>query len=265
MSEKFEKYLSIIVAAVLLICIAINIAEMIPSAQTSAAPKTTDWGLSFGEQGTQPRGNADSDYLRQFNAYYVGPAEEKCIYITFDGGYENGNTGKILDTLKAHNAPAAFFVTGHFMKENADLVNRMYLEGHIVGNHTANHPNMTKLSNIEDFKKELYEIEEMYLNITGQKLPKFYRPPEGQFSEENLKYAQGLGYTTVFWSLAYADWHENSQPTREFALSKLLPRMHNGAVLLLHSTSSTNAEILDELLTTWEGEGYAFKPLFEMK
>ena len=180
------------------------------------------------------------------------------LYLTFDAGYENGNTEKILDVLKAHNVPAAFFLVGHYIEKNADLVRRMVDEGHIVGNHTMHHSDMSKLSDKETFSKELTELEDLFRETTGKELPKYYRPPQGVYSEENLKIAKELGYKTVFWSLAYADWNNDAQPTREQAFEKLLPRTHNGAVVLLHSTSATNAEILDELLTRWESDGYRF-------
>ena len=134
----------------------------------------------------------------------------------------------------------------------------MVSEGHIVGNHTMHHPDMSKISNMASFQKELKELEDLYRETTGEEMPKYYRPPQGNYSEENLKMAKELGYKTVFWSLAYVDWNNDSQPTREYAFSKLLPRIHNGAVVLLHSTSSTNAEILDELLTKWKEMGYTF-------
>ena len=126
------------------------------------------------------------------------------------------------------------------------------------------HPDMSKISDPAAFQKELEELEKLYLDITGEEMAKYYRPPQGNYSEENLKMAQSLGYKTVFWSLAYVDWNNDSQPTAEYAFSKLLPRTHPGAVVLLHSTSATNAEILDELLTRWEEMGYRFGTLEEL-
>jgi len=143
-------------------------------------------------------------------------------------------------------------------------VRRMVQEGHIVGNHTMHHPDMSKLSEKVAFEKELRDLEALFRSITGKELPKYYRPPQGIYSEENLKMARELGYHTVFWSLAYVDWNNDSQPTREQALSKLLPRVHNGAVILLHSTSETNARILDELLTLWKEQGYTFATIDDL-
>ena len=221
--------------------------------------ETGAWGLSFQTPGQPPQGPLSATELKKYDAAYMGDPEEKVLYLTFDAGYENGNTEKILDTLKKHNVPAAFFLVGNYIEKNADLVRRMVDEGHVVGNHTMHHPDMSKISDPEKFTAELQALETLFLETTGKELPKFYRPPQGCYSEENLKNAQKMGYRTVFWSLAYQDWDTSKQPTREVAFEKLLPRTHNGAVVLLHSTSSTNAGILDELLTKWEQEGYRFE------
>ena len=226
--------------------------------------ETGSWGLSFRQEGAAPIGNAGVDQLRKYDAAYLGDTSEKVIYLTFDAGYENGATEKILDTLQKHNVKAAFFLVGNYIERNADLVRRMVEEGHTVGNHTMHHPDMSKISDQEAFTRELQELEALFREKTGQELPKYYRPPQGIYSEENLKMAKDLGYKTVFWSLAYVDWKNDSQPTREQAFAKLLPRIHPGAVVLLHSTSETNAEILDELLTRWEEMGYRFGTLEEL-
>ena len=194
----------------------------------------------------------------------LGDTNRPVLYLTFDAGYENGNTEKILDVLKAHRIPAAFFLVGNYMERNPELVRRMAAEGHIVGNHTMHHPDMSKLSDPAAFAKELQDLENLYQQITGEELKKYYRPPQGIYSEDNLKMAQELGYKTIFWSLAYVDWNNDSQPTKEEAFSKLLPRTHPGAVVLLHSTSRTNAEILEELIGKWKEEGYRFGTVDEL-
>ena len=223
-----------------------------------------NWGLGFREAGSAPTGNATSEYLRQYGAMYLGDASEKTIYLTFDAGYENGHTASILDTLKRHEVSAAFFLVGHYIEKNPELVLRMMNERHIVGNHTYHHPDMSKIAEPGAFKKELESLETLYKSTTGQDMPRIYRPPQGKYSEENLKQAHSMGYKTVFWSLAYVDWYTDKQPTHQQAFDKLLPRIHPGAIVLLHSTSSTNAEILDELLTTWKAEGYTFGRLDEI-
>ena len=220
--------------------------------------ETGAWGLSFQTEGQPPTGPAGQKQLWQYDAAYLGDTNQKVIYLTFDSGYENGCTEKILDVLKKHNAPAAFFLVGNYIEKNADLVRRMVDEGHIVGNHTMHHFDMSKLVDKEAFTKELQGLEELFKETTGKDLPKYYRPPQGIYSQENLQMAKDLGYKTVFWSLAYVDWNNDAQPSKEEAFQKLLPRIHNGAVVLLHSTSATNAEILDELLTKWENAGYRF-------
>ena len=226
--------------------------------------ETGSWGLSFRQENTAPVAPATVDQLKTYDTVYLGDTEKPVIYLTFDAGYENGCTEEILDTLKKHDVSAAFFLVGNYIEKNADLVRRMVEEGHIVGNHTMHHPDMSQLTDIDSFSKELTDLEVLFKETTGKDLPKYYRPPQGIYSEENLKMAKELGYRTVFWSLAYADWNNDSQPTREQAFSKLLPRIHNGAVVLLHSTSQTNAAILDELLTEWKKMGYSFGTLEEL-
>ena len=225
---------------------------------------TASWGLSFPSEGAAPHGPASVSQLEKYDAVYLGNTEEKVIYLTFDAGYENGCTAKILDTLKDHNAPAAFFLVGNYIQQNPDLVRRMVSEGHTVGNHTMHHYDMSKISEKSAFEVELTALESLYREVVREEMPKFYRPPQGTYSEKNLEMAQNLGYQTVFWSLAYVDWNNDKQPTVEYAFSKLLPRTHNGAVVLLHSTSTTNAAILDELLTKWEQMGYRFAPISEL-
>lgn len=230
----------------------------------NSALETGSWGLSFRQEGVPPIGNAGAEQLRQYDAAYIGDTSEKVLYLTFDAGYENGCTAQILDILKKHNVPAAFFLVGNYMQTNPDLVKRMAEEGHIVGNHTMHHPDMSKISTEDAFRAELEGVENLYKEITGKEMPKFYRPPQGVYSQKNLEMAQKLGYKTVFWSLAYVDWNNDSQPTAEYAFSKLLPRTHDGMVVLLHSTSKTNAEILDELLTKWKEQGYTFASVEEL-
>ena len=226
--------------------------------------ETGSWGLSFRQEGAPPIGNAGKDQLRAYDAAYIGDSTRKVLYLTFDAGYENGCTEKILDVLKDQQVPAAFFLVGNYLEKNADLVRRMVEEGHIVGNHTMHHYDMSRLTGKDAFSAELQDLEVLYREVTGREMPKFYRPPQGIYSEENLRMAKELGYKTVFWSLAYVDWNNDAQPTREDAFRKLLPRTHPGAVVLLHSTSRTNAAILEELIEKWREEGYTFGTLEEL-
>lgn len=236
-----------------------------PAASSSILhSEAENWGLSFQEEGQPPVANASFQELKQYDAYYAEDTTEKTLYLTFDCGYENGNTPAILDALKKHHVPAAFFVVGTFVKECPDLIKRMADEGHIVGNHTYHHPDMSRISTQETFSKELGDVESLYKEITGKDMVKYYRPPQGKYSKDNLQMAKDLGYHTFFWSLAYVDWYQDQQPSHEEAFGKLLGRIHPGAVVLLHNTSSTNAQILDELLTKWEEMGYSFKSLDEL-
>ena len=226
--------------------------------------KSENWGLGFGTEGKPPTGNASAEELKKYNAYFIGDTTQNTIYLTFDCGYENGNTEPILDALKKHDVKATFFVVGNFLETSPEIVKRMIAEGHTVGNHTYHHLDMSSISSMDAFKKETQDVENLFEQITGTPITKFYRPPQGKYNIENLKMAQELGYHTFFWSLAYVDWYQDEQPTKDEAFGKLLKRIHPGAIVLLHSTSSTNAQILDELLTKWEEMGYTIKPLTEL-
>lgn len=229
----------------------------------AALAAADNWGLSFQEAGQTPKGNVSQEELKKYDAMYVGDTSKKTIYLTFDAGYENGHTAAILDTLKKHEVSATFFVVGHYITSAPELIKRMCDEGHIVGNHSYHHPDMSSVD-LETFQKELESLETLYKSTTGQDMARLYRPPQGKYSKYNLEQAKQLGYKTVFWSLAYADWMQDKQPSKQQAFDKLLPRTHPGAIVLLHSTSKTNAEILDELLTKWKDEGYSFGKLDEI-
>ena len=209
----------------------------------------------------QPEPIKESNFFDKYSSYYVGNPNEKVIYLTFDAGYENGTTESILNTLKKHNAKAHFFVVESYIKNNPELVKRMEKEGHLVCNHSKTHPSMASISDFEKFKEEILSVEKTYKEVTGKEMPKYFRPPMGKFSEQSLKYTQDLGYSSVFWSFAYVDWYNDKQPTHEFAKDKIYTRTHPGAVVLLHPNSKTNTEILDEVITHWENEGYKLETL----
>lgn len=257
--KNIWKFLLTVLAVVILVTAVAWYGKKEPTAL-----ETASWGLSFPVEGEASVGNVSNEKLREYGAAYIGNTEEKKIYLTFDAGYENGVTAKILDVLQKHRVPGTFFLVGNYLEQNPDLVKRMVSEGHTVGNHTYHHYDMSKISDQASFRKELESLEELYEQVTGEKMGKYYRPPQGCYSEENLKMAKEMGYQTVFWSLAYVDWINDKQPTSQEAFSKLIPRIHNGAVVLLHSTSKTNGEILDELLTRWEELGYTFGTVEEL-
>ena len=220
-----------------------------------------NWYFNPREDGKQPSPIKEADFFKNYNTYYVGNPDEKVIYLTFDSGYENGFTNHILDVLKKHNAPGNFFVVESYLKNNPDIIKRMAKEGHLVSNHSVNHLSMASIHDKEKFEKEILDVAKTYKNITGSEMPKYFRPPMGKFSEESLKMTSDLGYSSIFWSFAYVDWYNNDQPTHEFAKNKIYSRTHPGAIVLLHSNSKTNSEILDEVITHWEEEGYTLKSL----
>lgn len=209
----------------------------------------------------QPEPIKEANFFNKYSSYYVGNPNEKVIYLTFDAGYENGTTESILNTLKKHNAKAHFFVVESYIKNNPELVKRMEKEGHLVCNHSKTHPSMASINDFEKFKEEILSVEKTYKEVTGKEMPKYFRPPMGKFSEQSLKYTQDLGYNSVFWSFAYVDWYNDKQPTHEFAKDKIYTRTHPGAIVLLHPNSKTNTEILDEVITHWENEGYRLETL----
>ena len=220
-----------------------------------------NWYFNPRNDGKQPQPIKEVNFFRKYSSYYVGNSNEKVIYLSFDAGYENGTTESILDTLKKHNAKAQFFVVESYIRNNPDLIKRMEKEGHLVCNHSKNHPSMAQIRDFDKFKSELISVEDAYKEVTGKDMPKYFRPPMGKFSEQSLKYTQDLGYSSIFWSFAYVDWYNDKQPTHEYAKEKIYSRTHPGAIVLLHPNSKTNTEILDEVLTHWEQEGYKLKTL----
>ena len=208
---------------------------------------------------------AEFSSLREYDGYYADTDRngEKTLYLTFDAGYENGNVERILDTLKEKDVPGAFFILSHFLVANHALVMRMLDEGHLVCNHTAHHHNMARATS-DEMRRELTDLETLFRERTGREIAKYYRPPEGSFCWMNLSVARELGYATVFWSFAYADWANDKQPSPEYAVKKIRDNLHPGAVLLLHPTSETNATILPYLIDECRSEGYRFASLEEL-
>lgn len=235
----------------------------------SAALARFRWYCVHVKDHKQPSLGAELAFIEELGAYYIdrqhtdANADEKVIYLTFDAGYENGNVTKILDILREENVPAAFFILQNLVVKNTDLVKRMVNEGHTVCNHTARHKDMSTFSN-EAFLEELHTLEALYREHTGFEMPKYYRPPEGSFSRENLVCANENGYKTIFWSFAYPDWDNNRQMSTEKAKQIILENVHNGEVMLLHPTSSTNAAILQDVIRTLKEQRYRFGTLDEL-
>lgn len=200
--------------------------------------------------------------IKDGKGYFLGDTSEKKVYLTFDEGYEQGYTSQILDILKANKVPAAFFVTGSYVKNSPDLVKRMVKEGHIVGNHSNTHPSMPSLSD-EQIKQELQTVEDQVKELTGKEMS-YFRPPRGEFNQRVLDVAQQEGYTTIFWSMAYRDWLIDNQPGKEAAFNYVVNNIHNGALILLHAVSSSNTEALDDILKEIKKRGYTFASLDEL-
>lgn len=234
-----------------------------------ASTNALNWYCRHIKDGTQPPCAPEMQFIEKYDGYYIDKrnsdpaASEKVIYLTFDVGYENGNTAKILDTLKAENVPGAFFILENLVNREPTLVQRMSAEGHLVCNHTASHHDMTKIHTVDGFSAELKKLSDACKEI-GVEIAPYFRPPEGRFSEENLQFAKELGYKTIFWSFGYVDWDNNRQMDPADAMTKILDGLHNGEVLLLHPTSNTNAQILPELIRTLRDRGYRFGTLDEL-
>ncbi len=230
---------------------------------TSASQDVFAWYCVRNNEHKQPRLDADIAFIEQYGAYYVDKdhgddCEEKVVYLTFDAGYENGNIEKILDVMKRQNVKGTFFVLSNLILKNPDLVRRMANEGHTVGNHTSRHKDMSKCGSKEEMETELGKLEAVYHECTGKQMAKLFRPPEGKFSVNTLKYANDLGYKTIFWSFAYEDWNNSKQMPNEKAKEKIFANLHNGAILLLHPTSRTNADILEDVIIELKHMGYSF-------
>jgi len=193
-------------------------------------------------------------------AIFLGDTSKKELFLTFDNGYENGFTPRILNILKEKKVPATFFVTGHYVKDQPELLKRMTAEGHIIGNHSWSHPDMTQISN-ERIKEELDKVKQAVAEVTGQKEMAFLRPPRGIFSDRTLAVSKKLGYTNVFWSIAYKDWDTKAQKGWKYAYDSVLAQLHPGAVILLHSVSRDNAEALGKIIDAARAQGYEFKSL----
>ena len=217
----------------------------------------------------QPSVGTDIAFVEGLDGYYIDHAHasiddaDKVIYLTFDAGYENGNVAKILDILKEESVPAAFFVLGNLIRREPELVKRMAEEGHLVCNHTVRHKDMSNFCEA-DFLAELKDLEKIYEEHTGYQMAKYYRPPEGCFSKENMESAKKNGYKTVFWSFAYPDWDNGRQMSNEKAKKIIMENIHNGEVMLLHPTSQTNADILGDVIRKLKENGYRFGTLDEL-
>ena len=220
------------------------------------------WWFSRNTTKTPPSAQMDIN-ISQYDAYYLGDVSRKVIYLTFDEGYENGCTSQILDTLKANDVPAAFFVTKSYIQSESELVKRMVNEGHVVGNHSVTHPDLTTLTD-EQIAQEINGCAEYFKEVTGQDMPPFFRPPEGVYSIRTLEKTQELGYKTIFWSFAYRDWVTDDQPGKEAAFNNIINYSHNGCIMLLHAVSESNTQALDSAIKELKAQGYTFESLYRL-
>lgn len=253
--KRFTKFLAILC----MILLTPNIAF----AAVSNTP--IHWGFkkSTNEQPAEAGKNID-ELLGKYKGFYKGDTQKKNIYLTFDNGYENGYTGQILDVLKKEKAPATFFVTGHYLQSAPELVKRMVREGHIVGNHSWFHPDLTTNSDTDIINEELNTVRDKTRELTGQKEMKYLRPPRGVFSERTLMVAKDAGYTHVMWSLAYVDWYVNKQKGWQYAYDNIMGQVHPGAIMLLHTVSKDNADALEKVIRDLKKQGYKFKNLDDL-
>ncbi|GIO52299.1 delta-lactam-biosynthetic de-N-acetylase [Paenibacillus cineris] len=234
--------------------------------ETAAADSPYHFGFKKSRNGQLPSINEEGfkDILQKNGAIFMGDTTQKELYLTFDNGYENGFTPRILDVLKEKKVPAIFFLTGHYVKDKPELVTRMVTEGHLVGNHSWTHPDMTQISNAQ-LKEELDKVKQSVTGTTRQKEMAYVRPPRGIFSDRTLAASRAEGYTTVFWSVAYKDWDVNDQKGADYAYRQVMAQLHPGAVILLHSISKDNTEALARIIDDARKQGYEFKSLDQLK
>jgi peptidoglycan-N-acetylmuramic acid deacetylase len=234
-----------------------------PEATTYPNAKS-HWGFKKSVNHKSPSAGKHLDeLLAKYNSFYIGDPTKKEIYLTFDNGYENGYTAPVLDVLKKKKVPATFFVTGYYLKDQPDLVKRMVTEGHIIGNHSWHHPDLTEVSDVR-LKKELELVREEYEELTGKKGMNYLRAPRGIFSERTLAISEQLGYTNVFWSLAFVDWYTDKQQGWKYSYDQVMKQIHPGSILLLHTVSKDNAEALEKIITDLQAQGYEFKSLDDL-
>ena len=260
-----RKLTSIIFTVILLF----NAPQLFVTSSYSAdnVTKPMNWYCKHTTDEKIPRADPEMSFISQFSGLYIDPSassENKTVYLTFDAGYENGNVERVLDVLKEKNVKGAFFILENLVKRNSELVKRMADEGHLVCNHTAAHKDITSFTSKECLEAELKKLEDSALEYAGVEIAKYFRPPEGRFSKQSLEWISELGYKTVFWSFAYADWDNNRQMDPDAAFNKVINGIHPGEILLLHPTSDTNCKILSDLIDTFRSKGYEFKTLDEL-
>ncbi len=244
----------------LLVCIVVLTSQSVAAVST----ERQNWYFKSSRDGTQPQLMGSTEQPTQYPLLAMGPKGDKTVYLTFDAGYSNENVEKILDILKKHNAKGAFFILPGIVNNSPSVVKRMHDEGHLICNHSYSHGDMSQIADKESFFEELAKCHAHLKEKLGIEMTRYFRPPEGAFSEQMLEYCEETGYIPVFWSFAHADWDNARQPTAQATEERILSSLHDGMVLLLHPTSKANADALDSVLTEIAARGYAFGTLPEL-
>ncbi len=261
--SPMKRRIFLILGCLLFIC---EIVQPLATAEANPDQRAYHFGFKKSKNGQLPSINEEGfkSILEKHGAIFLGDTNQKEIYLTFDNGYENGYTVKILDILKEKKVPSIFFVTGHYVKDKPELVQRMVSEGHIVGNHSWSHPDVTQISN-DQLKSELLKVKTAVADITSQKEMTYLRAPRGIFNESMLAASRTEGYTNVFWSAAYKDWDPATQKGSQYAYTQVMNQLHPGAVILLHSVSKDNTEAMTRIIDDARKQGYEFKSLNQMQ
>ncbi len=257
--KKLKIFVCIMITLSLIFTCSCSPSQTSGNMKDNLSNKKLSWGLKRNKGAAPDINPGELEVLNAYNGVYLGDTKTKSLYLTFDEGYENGYTAKILDVLKKHSVPACFFVTGPYLEKETDLIIRMVDEGHDVGNHTVNHPSMPTLSE-DEIEYELLELDRVFYETTGKSM-KFMRPPMGEHSEKSMYLSNTLGYKTVFWSIAYEDWNVDKQPSLDFVFSSVINNLHSGAIILMHAVSSANADALESIIIEAKKQGYTFKSL----
>ena len=263
--KKICQYLLLIISIVLLVVLLVIIFLKNKSdnkLDDESYTKVLSWEIYRKTDGyVAPKNNYSKIVLDRYNGLSYKNSNIRELFLTFDVGYESGITKDFLDIVNECGIKVAFFITNSFFEENPSLVEKMIDDGHIVGNHTMNHCDLTKLTE-DEIKSELLDLHNKVKEKFDYEM-KYFRPPEGLFSEKVLNVTSSIGYRAVVWGLAYDDWDKNNQKGYDYAKHMIFDNVEKGQVILLHANSKDNLHILKEFITTFQNKGYKFKSLDE--
>lgn len=236
---------------------------VIEAANEEERMRIRSWGIAREKDHKTPRADPGApELLRKYRGIYLAQTDKPVVYLTLDEGYENGYTGDILDILARQRVNAIFFITGPYLNQQEALVRRMVEEGHAVGNHTVGHFSLPTLDD-ERMRREVADLDSLFYEKFNRHMV-FLRPPKGEYSEHSLAVTSEMGYINVFWSFAYDDWNRNNQKGWENAYNKVMPNLHNGAIMLLHAVSRDNAQALERIIEDTRKKGYEFGDVFNL-